>query len=286
MTKGIKWVLVLGIFVVGVVLIITNIVENQYATVGGGEDQLEATEERVPLEEEVDKQSSEEDQLETAEEAPSEEELDKQPNKVDSNPSKNEAKETTSEHTLKEESEVQEAVETMVFINDILLVNKTYGLPSDYNPGEDREAVDHLNQMIKAAKEEEGLIIQSVSGFRSYSYQKGLYERYVKRDGEKKASTYSAKPGHSEHQTGLAFDIGGTDKSKWVNDSFDGTKEAKWLAKNAHRFGFILRYPKGKTDITGYKYEPWHFRYVGLDHAKEIYERGITLEEYLLGDVY
>lgn len=174
----------------------------------------------------------------------------------------------------------------MVFINDILLVNKTYGLPSDYNPGEDREAVDHLNQMIKAAKEEEGLIIQSVSGFRSYSYQKGLYERYVKRDGEKKASTYSAKPGHSEHQTGLAFDIGGTDKSKWVNDSFDGTKEAKWLAKNAHRFGFILRYPKGKTDITGYKYEPWHFRYVGLDHAKEIYERGITLEEYLLGDVY
>lgn len=176
----------------------------------------------------------------------------------------------------------QEAVETMKVVKDILVVNKTFGLSANYNPGEDSNAVAQLNKMIKGAKEEIGKKIMSVSGFRSYDYQKGLYNKYVKRDGEKKASMYSAKPGHSEHQTGLAFDIGGVDKKHWVTDSFADTEEAKWLKDNAHRYGFILRYPKGKTDITGYKYEPWHFRYIGVEHATKVYESKLTLEEYLL----
>ncbi|HHT51544.1 MAG TPA: SH3 domain-containing protein [Eubacteriaceae bacterium] len=176
----------------------------------------------------------------------------------------------------------EETVETMKVVKDILLVNKTYGLPSDYNPGENPEAVDQLKEMFKAAKVEIGKEMMSVSGFRSYDHQKRIYEKYVKRDGLEKASTYSARPGHSEHQTGLAFDIGGKDSKYWVNDSFANTEEAEWLKDNAHRFGFILRYPKDKSHITGYKYEPWHFRYIGVDHATKIYESGLTLEEYLL----
>jgi D-alanyl-D-alanine carboxypeptidase len=199
--------------------------------------------------------------------------------------SKEEADKAVSKNKVKDKKDSnnnQEAIETLKVVKDILIVNKTYGLPANYNPGEDSEAVAQLNKMIKGAKEEIGKKIMSVSGFRSYDYQKGLYNRYVKRDGEKKASMYSAKPGHSEHQTGLAFDIGGVDKKHWATDSFADTEEAKWLKDNAHRYGFILRYPKGKTDITGYKYEPWHFRYIGVEHATKVYENNLTLEEYLL----
>ena len=176
----------------------------------------------------------------------------------------------------------EEAVETMKIIKDVLIVNKAYGLPSDYNPGEDPEAVAQLKKMFKVAKEEIGKDMKSVSGFRSYDHQKRIYNKYVKRDGVEKASTYSAQPGHSEHQTGLAFDIGGKDSKYWVNDSFVKTEEAGWLKDNAHRFGFILRYPKDKTHITGYKFEPWHFRYIGVEYATEVYENNLTLEEYLL----
>lgn len=120
-----------------------------------------------------------------------------------------------------------------------------------------------------------GLNIPLVSGYRSYETQENLYNKYVKKDGEKKANTYSAKPGESEHQTGLAFDIGSVDRS------FANTIEAKWLAENAYLYGFIVRYPKGKTDITGYIYEPWHVRYLGEKKAKDVYLSGLTLEEYL-----
>ena len=135
---------------------------------------------------------------------------------------------------------------------------------------------------LLSAHKETGRKIKSISGFRSYDYQKNLYARYVRRDGERKASMYSAKPGHSEHQTGLAFDIGGPNQNYWLRNSFDSTKEGIWLKDNAHRFGFILRYPKGKTHITGYDYEPWHFRYVGIEDATEIYKNNLTLEDYLL----
>lgn len=112
------------------------------------------------------------------------------------------------------------------------------------------------------------------SGFRSYSTQKSLYQKYVKRDGQAVADTYSARPGYSEHQTGFAFDI------NRASMSFEGTKEAVWLEQNAYKYGFIMRYPKGKESITGYQYEPWHYRYVGVERAQKLFSSGLTIEEY------
>jgi LAS superfamily LD-carboxypeptidase LdcB len=121
----------------------------------------------------------------------------------------------------------------------------------------------------------DGITLWICSGYRSYSYQSKLYNNYVYTDGKAAADTYSARPGHSEHQTGLAADINSAD------ESFAGTPEAKWLAANCWKYGFIIRYPKGKESITGYIYEPWHIRYLGKENAKLVYESGLTLEEYL-----
>ena len=162
----------------------------------------------------------------------------------------------------------------LTYIDGILIANKTYALPSDYAPGAQKVATDAFNQM-KADAAKEGLNLFVVSGYRSYEYQKNLYNRYVARDGKAAADTYSARPGHSEHQTGLAFDICS------LETSFENTAEGKWLAANAHKYGFILRYPKGKQSITGYIYEPWHFRYIGVDKATAVYQSGLCLEEYL-----
>ena len=163
----------------------------------------------------------------------------------------------------------------ITYVEGILLVNKTYHLPKNYDPKVNKEALKKLRKMQADAKAL-GLNIPLVSGYRSYETQEKLYNKYVKKDGEKKANTYSAKPGESEHQTGLAFDIGSVDRS------FANTIEAKWLAENAYLYGFIIRYPKGKTDITGYIYEPWHVRYLGEKKAKDVYLSGLTLEEYLV----
>jgi LAS superfamily LD-carboxypeptidase LdcB len=114
-----------------------------------------------------------------------------------------------------------------------------------------------------------------ISGFRSYSTQNTLYNKYVARDGKAEADRYSARPGHSEHQTGLAFDLNSLDQS------FENTKEGKWLAENCWKYGFIIRYPKGKESVTGYMFEPWHVRYLGKEVAKKVYESGKCLEEYL-----
>lgn len=173
----------------------------------------------------------------------------------------------------KEEPKI-EVKDGLTYVNGILLVNKTYGLPKDYDPKVNKEAKKALESMQADAKVL-GLKLPLVSGYRSYITQENLYNKYVKKDGEETASTYSAKPGHSEHQTGLAFDLGSVDRS------FANTDEAKWLEENAHIYGFIIRYPKGKTDITGYIYEPWHVRYLGKDVAKKVKESGLTLEEYL-----
>ena len=162
----------------------------------------------------------------------------------------------------------------ITYVEGILLVNKTYHLPKNYDPKVNKEALKNLKKMQADAKAL-GLNIPLISGYRSYETQERLYNKYVKKDGEKKANTYSAKPGESEHQTGLAFDIGSVDRS------FANTIEAKWLAENAYLYGFIVRYPKGKTDITGYIYEPWHVRYLGEKKAKDVYLSGLTLEEYL-----
>jgi len=131
-----------------------------------------------------------------------------------------------------------------------------------------------------AAAKEDGIHLAGVSGYRSHSVQKALFQRYVERDGEEAARRYSAEPGHSEHETGLAMDVSGIDGKCAAEDCFADTKEAEWLDRHAHEFGFIIRYPKGKESVTGYQYEPWHLRYVGKELAKEIAEQGITLEEY------
>ncbi len=162
----------------------------------------------------------------------------------------------------------------ITYIDGILIANKTYALPSTYNPGVDPVANEALQQMFAAAKAE-GLDLFVRSGFRSYQTQKSLYESYVKRDGQAAADRYSARPGHSEHQTGLAFDI------NKANSSFAGSPEAIWLAENCHKYGFIIRYPEGKEAITGYIYEPWHVRYLGVETATAVYNSGLCLEEYL-----
>ena len=134
-------------------------------------------------------------------------------------------------------------------------------------------AYEKYVEMWDAAKKE-GLSMMVVSAYRTEDYQRNLYNNKVRTSGKVYADKYSARAGHSEHQTGLAIDIGST------YTSFEYTAEFKWLEKHAHEYGYILRYPKGKEWITGYAYEPWHYRFVGTDAAKIIYEEGLTFEEY------
>ena len=162
----------------------------------------------------------------------------------------------------------------LTYISGILIANKTYALPADYNPGVDGTAYAALMQMFEAAKAE-GVGFWIASGFRSYDRQNRIYNNYVAQDGKAAADRYSARPGHSEHQTGLAFDL------NYLTQAFGQSKEGIWLAENCHKYGFIIRYPEGKEHITGYMYEPWHVRYIGVDAATAVYESGLCLEEYL-----
>lgn len=169
---------------------------------------------------------------------------------------------------------VIEHIDGKTYIDGVLIANKTYSLPESYNPGgllpECKDAFA-LMQRDAAAK---GLNIYISSGFRSYASQKSIYNRYVSRDGRALADTYSARPGHSEHQTGLAIDL------NTITQSFGKTREGRWVAEHCHEYGFIIRYPEGKSHITGYCFEPWHLRYVGIDAATEIARSGLCLEEY------
>lgn len=140
------------------------------------------------------------------------------------------------------------------------------------------EAATNLQQLLTAAKNE-GLTINPLSGYRSYTTQQSVYANEVRTYGQTTADTQSARPGTSEHQTGLAIDLGGGGCG--IEDCFGDTTEGKWLADNAYKFGFIIRYPEGKQSITGYRYEPWHVRYVGVALATEMTTQGIlTLEEF------
>ena len=167
-------------------------------------------------------------------------------------------------------------IDGITYINGILIANKTYSLPSSYYPGGLTNEFNAAFNQMKNAASNDGLNIYVVSGFRSYNTQNTLYNNYVSRDGRDAADTYSARPGHSEHQSGLAADI------NMVDDSFEYTAEGKWLNDNAYKYGFILRYPKGKTSETGYIFESWHYRYVGVDLAAKLYNGGnwISLEDY------
>lgn len=130
---------------------------------------------------------------------------------------------------------------------------------------------------------DEGITLYATSGFRSYSTQKAIFERKLDTMSEKAANASVAKPGYSEHQTGLAMDVEGhSSLGSGLIQDFGETPEGKWLAENCHKYGFIIRYPKGKTDITGYVYEPWHIRYVGKEAAAEITALDVTFEEYIL----
>ena len=167
-------------------------------------------------------------------------------------------------------------IDGISYINGIMIVNKTYSIPSSYNPGGLTSEFNNAFNEMKNAAAAAGYNIWVQSGFRSYNTQNNLYNNYAARDGYAAADTYSARPGHSEHQTGLAADI------NVIDDDFGNTPEGKWLNDNAWKYGFILRYTKNGVSETGYKYEPWHFRYVGKDLAPKLYNNGnwITMENY------
>lgn len=191
--------------------------------------------------------------------------------------------EESEKHEEKEdEHEVSEYVEgeKPLYIDGILVVNKDYCIPKDYKSEKEGESLEAFAKMKEAAKED-GIILNIRSGHRSYHTQVSLFNKYAKRDGIEAANTYSAKPGFSEHQTGLAYDFTGRNTNRVPGIWFDNTPEAKWLYENAHEYGFILRYPKNKEHITGYIYESWHYRYIGTEHSKNFNMNDLTLEEYL-----
>lgn len=179
-----------------------------------------------------------------------------------------------------------------------VLVNKQNSLPSSYEPTDlvypdipftfaeknDKRKLRKIAasaiEKLFAGAEKDGIHLAGVSAYRSFATQKSIFQRYVLKDGEEKAKMYSAVPGTSEHETGLAIDVSGSDGKCAAEDCFGGTKEANWLEKHAAEYGFIIRYPKGKAAITGYQYEPWHIRYVGVDVSKEMVAKSLTMEEY------
>ena len=176
---------------------------------------------------------------------------------------------------------------------NLLIVNKYYKLDDGYYYGDlvtmstrysisggqklNHDAYDAFKKLVEAG-EKEGVYIRNLSAYRSYGRQSTIYNNYKKEHGLEWTDKWSARPGHSEHQTGLALDV--TKKGMSTFTGFEDTKEFTWISNNAHKFGFILRYPENKSYITGYGYEPWHYRYVGVEVATYIYENDITFEEY------
>ncbi|MDC7127372.1 MAG: M15 family metallopeptidase [Spirochaetales bacterium] len=178
------------------------------------------------------------------------------------------------------------------------LINKKRSLPADYIPPDlvrvevptvlSFDEVNHLRKiasealtvLVNTAKEEQGYEILARSGYRSYQTQETLFNSYVKNEGEEKARKFSAVPGTSEHQSGLAIDVTSPSVKYQLSQDYLKKPEGKWIADNAYRFGFIVRYQKEKEDITGYSYEPWHLRYVGKAAAAEIFTKGLCLEEF------
>lgn len=177
--------------------------------------------------------------------------------------------------------------------NNTILVNKYIYLPEDYVPDNLVEVSSQFSNstrlLVYEAKEafekmanaalEDGYNIRVISAYRSYGYQTTLYNNYVEKDGVEEADTYSARPGFSEHQTGLVVDI---DNIETSFENFENTEEFTWMSKHAHEYGFILRYPKGKEEITGYSYEAWHYRYVGKRIASFIVNNDLTFDEYYI----
>lgn len=186
-------------------------------------------------------------------------------------------------------------VDQMNLGGNLFLVNREYTVSSDYVPNDlvkpdvpmtnndikmRAEAAAALEDMFAAAKDEAGYTLVAVSGYRSYGQQSAIYERKIKNAGKKAAALLVAPPGASEHQLGLAMDLG-CKKNTSLTESFVNTPEGQWVAENCWRFGFIIRYKEEWTEITGYAYEPWHVRYVGREHAERIYQMDIPFEYYV-----
>ena len=142
-----------------------------------------------------------------------------------------------------------------------------------------KSILPYFLELQKAAKED-GFNIIIDSGYRSYQYQQDVWNHNLNKIGLEETTRKVAPPGASEHQTGLTFDVAYIIDGVFVDKIDDSMRETKWLFDNAYKFGFILRYPKGKEEITGYSYEPWHYRFVGKELAKKLFSEGITLEEY------
>lgn len=205
--------------------------------------------------------------------------------------------EATQEATVEPTQQATTQEDTRFTSTDSYLViaNKKHKLPDGYEPSDlvsltvpvtyemymRSEAANALSQMFAAANAT-GLNPVATSAYRSEAYQRELYDSYVQRDGQEAADTYSSRPGYSDHQTGLTADITCASISYKLNTSFEDTAEGQWLAQHAHEYGFIMRYPNGKEAITGYTYEPWHFRYIGVEEATAIYntDPNMTMEEY------
>ncbi len=206
-------------------------------------------------------------------------------------------------YSLSETVTMVDGVATVTNPSDLLvLVNKERNLPADYVPEdlmppdvpfyfseniEKRwlrpDAAQALEGMFAAASLDDIKLV-GASAYRSYNTQVSLFKRYVNQHGEEAASRFSARPGQSEHQTGLTVDVYHAQITNGLEEAFAETPEGIWVAENAHKYGFIIRYPQGKEEITGYKFEPWHLRYVGTTVAQEIFETELTLEEYLHED--
>lgn len=174
-----------------------------------------------------------------------------------------------------EEGSSTPSVKGLTYVDGILIVNKKYGLPQDYAPGVEPEAQEHVNALIQEMQNQGLNVGWTTSNFRSYEYQTQLYNNYVASYGQEAADTFSARPGFSEHQTGLAFDL-----TTSTGELITAPTEAQWLLDHAAEYGFIVRYQEGKEAITGYQAEPWHLRYIG-ERAGEIAASGLTLEEFL-----
>ena len=183
--------------------------------------------------------------------------------------------------------------------DELTLVNKEHPLPPEYVPSdlvvpnvpfsfaEDhpkkqmrQEAAEALENLFAAAAKD-GIHLAAVSGFRSYERQEAIFQRNASQMGEAEANRVSARPGESEHQTGLAMDVSAASVDYRLTEEFGSTEEGRWLQNNAARFGFIIRYPKEKEHVTGYQYEPWHLRYVGSSAEQTIANKALTLEEFL-----
>lgn len=206
--------------------------------------------------------------------------------------------EDSNEENVPDEEENPKEQESLKDPTILILVNKEYGLTEDYVPEdlitvevptvlENPEvnqlrvvAADALKLMFEEAKQSD-VYLHARSGYRSYQTQAQLFKNYSERHGEEAANRYSAKPGHSEHQTGLVMDVTSESVDYQLEEIFGETKEGEWLKDHAHEYGFIIRYPQGAEDITGYIYEPWHIRYLGIEMATHVYESELTYEEYL-----